>query len=286
MARWRMPWKVAAVSLGIAAGVLGGRSPAHADEIIRINGSGAALDMMTLLNGAYLKMHPDVRIVMEKPLGSSGATRALLAGVLDLAVSSKTLTPEEARQGAKSREYGGTPLVIVAEKSVPKTDITTAELEEIYLGKMRKWANGKNIRVVLRPKADIDTAILRGLSPGMIRAIDFAQTRPGMITAVTDPESNETVSRTSGAIGASALCSLLVTKPPLKSLSLNGVMPTAKALAERRYPLAKSIRFVTTGNPSRAVTEYLGFIYSAQGRALAERAGVVTDGIGSTGNAP
>lgn len=286
MARWRMVLKVVAVSLGIASGVLGGRSPAHADEIIRINGSGAMLDMMTLHNGAYLKKHPDVRIVMEKPLGSSGAIKALLAGALDLAVSSKTLTPGEARQGARSREYGRTPLVIVTEKSVPKTDITTAELEEIYLGKARVWANGKKIRIVLRPMADIDTVILRGLSPGMDRALNFAHAREGMVTAVTDPELIEAVSRMPGTIGASALCSLLVRKPPLKSLSLNGVIPTAKALAERRYPLAKSVRFVTTGNPSRAVTEYLGFLYSAQGRAIAERAGVVTDGIGPAGSAP
>ncbi len=99
-----------------------------------------------------------------------------------------------------------------------------------------------------------------------------------MIVAVTDPESNAAVAGMPGAIGASGLCSLLVSKPAVRSLSLNGVKPGTETLANRSYPLAKDVRFVTKGAPSRVVAEYLEFIFSAQGRAIAARAGVVADG--------
>lgn len=277
MSRWQTRLALAAIFLGSVAGAPAGRTPARAGETIRINGSGAPLDMMVPMNAAYQKEHPDIRIIMEKPLGSSGAIMALLGGALDLAVSSKTLTPEQLSQGAASREYGRTPLVIVTGKNVPITDITTRELEDIYAGKVRVWPNGERIRIVLRPRSDVDTAILQGLSPGMRRAVAIAQEHPGMVIAVTDPESNETVAGMAGAIGASGLCSLLVAKPAVRSLSLNGVKPGTEALATRSYPLAKEIRFVTKGAPSRAVTDYLEFIYSAQGRAIASRAGVLAD---------
>ena len=103
----------------------------HAEDTIRINGSGSTLDLMKPLIKAYQKTNKNVRFKMERPLGSSGAVNALLAGALDIAVSSKRIMPEEAGQGAWQKEYGKTPLAIVTEKSVPKTDITTQELEDI-----------------------------------------------------------------------------------------------------------------------------------------------------------
>jgi phosphate transport system substrate-binding protein len=266
---------VATFLLGLALSVGKGSAPAHAGELIRINGSGAALDVLTLMNDAYRKLHPETRIEMTKPLGSSGAIKALLAGALDLAVSSKPLTPEQVSQGALGREFGRTPLVIVTERNVPRSDITTRELEEIYAGTVKKWSNGEQIRIVLRPASDIDTTILRGLSPALSLAIDKAQAQPGMAVAVTDPESNDLVARTPGGIGASALCSLLVTKPQLNALALNGVVPGVGALADRTYPLAKDIRFITKGPPAPSVADFLEFIYSAAGRAIAEKAGVL-----------
>ncbi len=286
MAPWHVRWIAVVVFLGVVAGGPAARTAARADETIRINGSGSPLDMMLPMNAAYKKKRPEVRIIMEKPLGSSGAIMALLGGALDLAVSSKALTPEQASQGAVLRAYGRTPLAIVTGKNVPVTDVTTRELEDIFAGKVRTWPNGEKIRVVLRPKSDVDTEILQGLSPGMAKALEIARSRPGMIVAVTDPESNAAVSGMAGALGASGLCSLLVAKPAVRSLSLNGVRPGTETLANRSYPLAKEIRFVTKGAPSRAVTDYLEFIYSAQGRAIAARAGVVTDGATPEGKTP
>jgi phosphate transport system substrate-binding protein len=86
----------------------------QAADLIRINGSGSALDVLKPLIQAYAKVHPQVTIEMEKPLGSSGAIKALLAGALDIAVSSKPLKPEEVAQGCRGREYGRMPLALVS----------------------------------------------------------------------------------------------------------------------------------------------------------------------------
>jgi phosphate transport system substrate-binding protein len=271
----RLGSKATAALLGFTLCAGGPGTAARAAETVRINGSGATLEVMKVLNEAFLRLRPDLRIEMEKPLGSSGAIKALLAGALDLAVSSKVLSPEQVARGAQSRDFGRTPLVIVTEKSVPKSDITTRELEEIYAGTLRTWPNGEAIRIVLRPEADIDTTILRGLSPGLDRAITAAQNRPGMVTAATDPESDATVADMPGGIGASSLCSLIVAKPPLNALTLNGVKPSARTIADGSYPLAKRMSFVTTGSAPQGVRDLLAFIYSPAGRALAEQAGVL-----------
>ncbi len=247
----------------------------YAADEIRINGSGSALDLMKPLIKAYQETNRNVRFKMEKPLGSSGAVNALLAGALDIAVSSKQLKPEEAAKGALLKKYGKTPLAIVAEKSVPKTDITTKELEDIYSGRMTRWSNNERIRLVLRPEQDIDTKILRSLSPGVNKALDASHLRHGMLTAVTDPEAYALIAKTPGGLGASGLTSVLVEKLQLKILTLNGVEPTPHTLASKAYPLAKDIDFIVTPRTSPAALKFIDFAYSAQGRAIAQKAGVL-----------
>jgi phosphate transport system substrate-binding protein len=246
-----------------------------AADTVRINGSGSALDMLKPLVETYRKINRECRIEIEKPLGSSGAVKALLAGALDVVVSSKPLKPEEVAKGAHQEEYGRTPMVIVTEKSVRKQDITTRELEEIYAGTTTVWQNNEKIRLVLRPNQDIDTNILRGLSPGMDSAITKSHSHPGMIIAVTDPEAYSAVSKTPGGLGATGLTSIITEKLPLNTLSLNGIKPTPKNLASGAYPLFKEISFVTTPRTTPAALRFISFVYSPQGRAIAEKAGVL-----------
>jgi phosphate transport system substrate-binding protein len=246
-----------------------------AAETVRINGSGSSLSMLKPMIEAYLKTNRDVRIEIEKPLGSSGAIRALLAGALDVVASSRALKPEEVAQEAQPREYGRTPLVVVTEKSVQKLNITTRELEEIYTGVNSKWQNGETIRLVIRPREDMDTEILRGLSPGMNNAVTTSLSRHGMIVAVTDLDAYTTISKTPGALGASGLTNLKTEKLPLNILTLNGVAPTPKNLANGSYPLSKGIYFVTSSRTSRDAQKFINFIFSPQGRAIASKVGVL-----------
>ncbi|MBT0665585.1 substrate-binding domain-containing protein [Geobacter pelophilus] len=255
--------------------LLGGLQTVEAADTIRINGSGSALDMLRPMISAYRKANPGVTIIMEKPLGSSGAVKALLAGVLDIVVSSKNLKPEETQQGAIAREYGRTPLLFVTNMDVKKDNFTLQELKEIYEGKMLSWPDGKPLRLVLRPEGDIDTKIIRGLAPAVDAAVTVAMKRHGMKVAITDPDLIETVAKTPGAVGATSLCTLLVLKPKLNPLALNGVKASTRNLSDGSYPAAKEIRFVTTAKSPLAATRFLDFVYSAKGRGIAEKSGVL-----------
>ena len=271
MIRMKRITRVAAAFLFCAATA----GSTQAADTIRINGSGSALDMLKPMLAAYKKVNKNAEFTMEKPLGSSGALKALGSGMLDLVATSKPLTAEDAAKGCLLREYGKTPLAIVTEKGVKKTDVTTRELEDIYNGKMTAWPDGTKIRIVLRPQGDIDTRIMGSISPDMNTAILAAASRPGMINSVTDPEAYGTVSKTSGAIGATGLTSFIVEKLPLNVLSLNNIRPSARSLADHSYPMAKNIDFVTTAKSSPAAMKFLEFVYSKQGRAIAEKAGVL-----------
>lgn len=245
-----------------------------AADTITVNGSGSALDMMKPIIAAYQKSNKDVRIIIDKPLGSSGAIKALLAGALDLVLSSKQLKPEEIAKGAQQQAYGSTPMVFITDKKVGKSNISTSELEAIYSGKSVTWPNGEAIRLILRPTEDADTRIINTLSPGMAAAVSAARTRPGMTVAVTDPEAYSAVVKTPGSFGATGMTSIITEKLPVAALSLNGVAPSPKTLANGSYPISKEIIFITTAKTSPAALKLVSFMLSPQGRAIAGKTGV------------
>jgi phosphate transport system substrate-binding protein len=249
-----------------------------ATDMITINGSGSALDMMKPMIAAFKKSNKNVQITMDKPLGSSGAVKALLAGALDLVFSSKPLKPEEIAKGAQLQLYGKTPLVIITEKNVRKANITTSELEDIYSGKSSAWPNREAIRLVMRPSEDVDSKIISTLSPSMATAIRAAHSRPGMLVAVTDPEAYTAITKTPGAIGASGLTSIITEKLQVTSMTLNGVTASPQTLSKGTYPLSKEISIVTTPKTSSAAQKLINFMHSPQGRSIAEKAGVLTTG--------
>jgi len=273
-----------AARLALALCALGAcLASARAAEVVRINGAGSSLDVMQVLMRGWTPSHPDVRVEMNPPLGSAGAMKALLAGALDLAVIGRPVASEEEAQGAIAVPYGQSPLLVVGHPRVPVEHITTAQLGEIYSGRLTRWPSGETIRVILRPVHETNSKLLAGLSPAMAQAVAAARRQPWALVAVTDPESNEMVAKTPGAIGMASLASVRVEGRPLRILTLDGVAGTPEALAQGRYPLAKPIVFVTTRKSSPAVRTIVEHAFSAEGRALAAEAGVWIDGRGAGG---
>lgn len=249
-------------------------APAIAAETIRINGTGSGLHMMKPLIATYTKAHSDVRIETDKALGSSGSIKALLAGALDIAISSRKLKPEETQHGAILTPYGQTPLALVTHKDVTQKNISTQELVNIFTGKTLNWPDGNPIRLILRPHEDSDTKILRQLSPEMDAALTIAQERPGMTIAVTDPEAIAAIAKTPGALGASGLTGVMVEQLPINVMSLNGVEPTPETIKKGEFPLIKSLDIITLNTVPQAAKHFLAFLFSPEGKAIAKTAGV------------
>ena len=99
-------------SLSVALGLVA-FSPAASADGLRIGGTGVALGGMSLLAEAFEAAHPDTEIEVLPSLGSSGGVKALLAGAIDLSVSSRALKDAETEKGAIARLYATTPLAVV-----------------------------------------------------------------------------------------------------------------------------------------------------------------------------
>jgi phosphate transport system substrate-binding protein len=247
---------------------LGYHAPASAESVLKMGGVGSALESMKLVAEAFKKTHPGIRIQILPSLGSTGGIKAVLEGALDIGLSGRPLNDGERTRGAIEIEYARTPFVFVTNRNTTASGLSTGELVEIYEGKRQEWPEGTRIRLVLRPESDVDTAMIKQISPRMEEAVKAALSRQGMIVAMTNQDSDDLVEKTRGSLGASTLAQLISEKRSSKILSFNGIHPSVRTLADGSYPLVKRLYMITSPKASPLVREFISFILSSKGRRV------------------
>lgn len=256
-------------------------SSAMGEEVLKIGGVGSSLGPMRIIADAFEKSHPQVKVKILPSLGSTGGTRAVLSGAIDIGLSGRSMKDDERQQGAVETEYAKSPFVFVTNSISAATDLKIHELAEIYEGKRQAWPDGSRVRLVLRPAADVDTSMLESISPEMSRAVKIALSRSGMIVAITNQESDEAVEKIPGSLGTSTLTQVISEKRKLKILAVDGVMPTVRNLSQGSYPLVKSFFIVTKPKPSALAQKFIDFLRTREARKILEETGNIA--LASTG---
>lgn len=263
----RRSWRAA---IGTAALlVLCGGASVRAEEI-KIGGTGAALGSMHLLAEAYARGRPgaDIKITVLPSMGSGGGIKAVLAGAIQIGLSSRPLTAAELDAGAAEREYGRTPFVFATSTANQTRGLSTQQLVDIYAGQIDIWPDGTKMRLVMRPLGDSDSDLIKSLSPAMRAAQGAAEQRKGMQIAITDQDAANSIERIPGALGPSTLALILAEKRQLTALKLNGIAPSAASIADGSYPLQKRLWFVVGPQTPAAAHEFIAFVGSTAGRAI------------------
>jgi phosphate transport system substrate-binding protein len=239
----------------------------------RIGGTGGALATMQMLADDYRRIEPEVKITVMPSLGSGGGIKALLAGAIQIAVSSRELKPSETSQGAHGDLLGRTPFVFAVSPAARIDAITVKDLVEIYSGRTMHWPDGTRIHLVLRPVGDSDSDMVKGISPEVRQAKLLAESRRGMLFAVTDQEAAENLEKISGAFGSSTLAQIVTEKRAIKPLRFNGVEPNAETVADGSYPYFKPLFIVTGPKTPAAAQRFAAFMRSAAGRKILAQSG-------------
>ena len=272
---WNNKIHVVGLVLLLVASLANAADPARM-ETLTVGGTGSAMPLVGQFAQAYGSLEPNVKVrVVDPPLGSNGAIRAVLAGAVDLAVLGKPLTEVEKAQGCQDWELGRTPFLVVTERKLPLPGFTVEQLAAIYSGKMTTWSDGSPIRLVVRNLFESDTLILRKMSPDMDRAVDVALARPGMLVAANDLENIDLLERTPDSFGTSNLALVQAQNRKLNALPIDGKEPTLAALRQGTYPYSKSIYLARGPKLSPVAQGFLEFILSASGKEILDRAGYV-----------
>jgi phosphate transport system substrate-binding protein len=259
--------------LGAVLGALLAPVPASAEQL-RVAGSGAPLASLPALAREFARDNPGVEVVSLGALGSGGGIKAVCAGDIDLALSSRPLTAVEKRQcGTGGVPYARTPFVIATLPVNRFPGLTLTRLADIYSGRLHDWPDGKPIRLILRPAADSDIELLQSISTGMGESVRIALAREGMATAGNDFANTEMIARTPGAMGSATLGQIVSEGNVLAPLPLDGVDPTLANIESGKYPYAKTFFAVTPSSPSPGARAFIDFLFSPRGREILKSTG-------------
>ena len=256
--------RVCAIALALLLGFSGGA----AAEEFKIGGTGAALGTMQLLAEEFTATNPDIRVVTVPSLGSGGSIKAVVAVAIGLAVTSRPINESERKLGAVETEYARTPFVFAVSTKSKVTAISSGELADIYAGNRVTWTDGNPVRIVLRPASDIDTEMVKNISPEIRRGLVAAEARPGVQFSVNDQDAANDLERIPGAIGPSSLALIVSEKRALRALTLDGREPTPMNAASGAYPYYKRLFLVTGAKRSAAVERFVAFVQSPAGRKI------------------
>lgn len=279
-----MRWTRCLVAVAAVSSLLSPPSApsARAAETLRISGTGAGIGGMRLVAAAFGKKHPGVAVSVISSTGSTGGIRAVNEEKLDLACSSRALTEAEKKDGAVEERYALTAIVFGAQASNPTAGFTLREIEDIYAGRQGGWPDGRRIRLSLRPASDAFTAHIGAYTPGMKAALERAATVPGVFVGSTDQDAAVYIEKTPGSFGATSLSLILSEKRKIKTLSVNGVFPTEKTVADGSYPWVLPLSIVyRSGRLSGRAKEFVDFLYSAETADILRKNGHAPVGRGA-----
>ena len=242
---------------------------------LKIGGTGAALGTMRILADEFVRLHPDISATIPESLGSGGGIKAVLAGALDIALSSRQLKPKEQDAGARSKQYATTPFVLVTpvSHSNPAPGLTSEELVKAFSGEPVRWNDGTPIRIILRREKDSSTRILIAAFDGMDAALARARAIPGIPVAFTEQDNMDLAETLPGALTTGSLTVILAENRRLTPIAIDGVKPTLENLADGAYPISKSLYLVTGPKVSQVALDFIRFIQSNEGAAILKKTG-------------
>ena len=185
------------------------------------------------------------------------AINRLKNGFSELAAISTSLSPEDRKLGLVAIPICKDPMVVVAAKAIPVTNLTLDQVRQLFSGFITNWSEvgGPDlpVRVItpIKETGAFDNFERQAMGASLIRfdyeaakssaAVEAASYIPGAVTFATR--------------------SIVAKYSNIKTFTIDGVDPSSPD-----YPYAQTFSFVTRGEPSGVIREVINYAMSKEAR--------------------
>jgi len=234
---------------------------------ITYEGATTPIAVLSQAAEAYLLQHPNQRIAIAAG-GSTVGVSAVASRKADFGGLARDLTPEEKSQ-VLYFPFAKDGLAIVVHDDVHRTDISRAELKEIYSANVapdgmtriaKTWAHGTSqtfAEGVNLELGDVQSEALVGSNGKMLASI-------------------AAISNSIGYVSMSDANAAIMRGAPIRILSVEGVTPSVAALTNGSYPLARTLWLTlpkpVAGQVKPAAADFVAFLLGPEvGKMLSMR---------------
>ena len=214
--------------------------------------------------------------------GSTAGIQAVLEGIAEIGMCSRSLKPQEAAEltGIPIASDG---LAIVVNKSNPVGALSRSQIRAIFSGEATRWNQvggaDEPIYLITREEgsgtreAFVKLVMEHQLAPSGPQGGHGARISRKAMTQESNGAVKELIKHNRWAIG---YMSLGLVHEELKIVTVDGVYPTAQEVTSKRYPLMRPFLFVVRGTVSPATQGFIDYVLSEEGQHVLEKEGLVS----------
>ena len=227
---------------------------------IKINGSATMVQINQAFKNPFEQKFPETKILTNAQ-GTNAGIELLLAGKVDIAAISRSLTAEEQAQGLVAVPIVQDAIAIVVGVNNPfRRGLTKKQVIDIFQGKITNWSgleeDSATIKVINRPNISVTHQVFQEL---VLQGQNFGNT-----PNITMMEKDVTIPilRALGQDGISyATYTQVANQRDVRIVSVNGLTPEAI-----NYPYQRTLYYAYKEPANSQVQAFLGYVLSAQGQ--------------------
>ena len=255
---------------GSADDTTGGETAAISGTV-NTDGSTSMADVMAAFQESFGDIQPDVTVNYSGTGSGSGITN-VLAGTVDIGLSSRALTDEEKAEGAVENivALDGVAVVVNPENAI--TNLTVEQIAQIYNGTITNWSELGG--------ADAPIAVIgRDAASGTRGAFEeIVGVEDACVYTNKYESTGEVIGSVAGNPNAIGYASLSAVDESVVAVKVNGVAPSEATVADGTYGIQRPFVMVTKEGAelSPAAQAFLDWAMSADAADEIEAAGCVS----------
>jgi phosphate transport system substrate-binding protein len=254
---------------------------------IENKGSDTIVNLALAWAEAYQIIHPNIFISVTGG-GSGTGIASLINGTVDIANASRQIKTEERE---KSEANGITPvefvvardaIAIIVHPENPVNQLTIDQISAIYSGQINNWSEvGGEDRPIVRLSRETNSGTHVYFLENVLRKGEEDNKTLFSMDTLLLPSSegiSAEIRQNPNAIGYDGLG--YVTED-LKTIAISWestgpfILPSAKSVNNRQYPIARDLYMYTAGEPQGEVLEYLNWILGPDAQQIVTELGFV-----------
>ncbi|MGK7933531.1 MAG: phosphate ABC transporter substrate-binding protein [Microcystaceae cyanobacterium] len=241
-------------------------SQVAAGTTVNINGSTSMVLINEALKNGFTSRFSGT-VVNTNAQGTDKGILALLTGKIDIAATSRPLSPEEKSQGLAAVPISPDVIAIVTGKDNPfRKGLKQNQVVGIFQGNITNWSEvggtSGTIRVINRP------AISGTHQAFQERVLNGGTFGTGSNFTMMQRDATTPILRALGTDGISyATYAQVADQQTVRVIPIDGTTPEAS-----NYPFQRTLYYVYKQPPSPAVQSFLGYATSAEGKQVISQA--------------
>lgn len=246
----------------------------------RIKGSDTVLPVAQETAEQFMNRHPNARVTITGG-GTGVGISALLDHTTDIAMASRPIKfSEKMKVKAAGEEVEEVivaydALAVVTHPSNPVKQLTRAQLEDIFRGKITNWkqVGGEDRKIVVYSR-ETSSGTYEFFKESVLKNKNYMA---GSLSMPATGAIIQSVSQTKGAIG---YVGLAYVSPRVKTLSVSYdgthyTAPSVENATNKSYPIVRPLYYYYNVKDKEQVAPLLEFILSPQGQDIIKKSGYI-----------